>query len=71
MYIYDEKNNEWISVRHTSQYKKKKRIVRDAWIVSGTFMVLLPPSAVMVFALWMTFMSFTLLDESVYTLPTQ
>ena len=67
MYIYDENKNEWISLRTTAQYKKKKKYVRDAWIIVGVLMCSLPASIVMVLALLTTFLSFMLLDESIYS----
>lgn len=67
MYIYDEKKNEWISLRTTAQYKKKKKYIRDAWIIVGVLMCCLPVSIVMVLALLTTFLSFMLLDESIYS----
>ncbi|WP_455201709.1 hypothetical protein [Kaarinaea lacus] len=67
MYIYDENKNEWIPLRTTAQYKQKKKFVRDAWIVIGILMCGLPASIVMVLALLTTFLSFMLLDESIYT----
>jgi hypothetical protein len=66
MYIYDEDNNEWIPLRTTAQYKKKKKFVRDAWIIVGVLMCAMPVSIVMVLALLTTFLSFMLLDESIY-----
>ena len=71
MYVYDEVNNCWVSIRTTSQYKQKKKIVRNAWLVIGTIMLMMPPTAVMVTALFTTFMSFMLLDESVYSYQTR
>jgi len=67
MYIYDETNNVWISLRHSTQYKKKKKIVRDAWIIVGLVMIGLPLSFVMALGLLTTFMSFMFLDESIYS----
>ena len=67
MYIYDENKNEWIPLRSTIQYKKKKKFVRDTWIIVGILMCGLPVSIVMVLALLTTFLSFMLLDESIYS----
>ena len=66
MRIYDESKNEWIPLRTTAQYKKKKKFVRDAWIVIGILMCGMPVSIVMVLALLTTFLSFMYLDESLY-----
>lgn len=66
MYVYDENKNEWIPLRATAQYKKKKKFVRDMWIIVGVLMCGLPASIVMVLALLTTFLSFMLLDESIY-----
>jgi hypothetical protein len=67
MYIYDETNNQWIPLRHTAEYKKKKKLVRDAWIVVGLVMIGLPLSFVMALGLATTFVSFMFLDESLYS----
>jgi len=66
MRIYDESKNEWISLRTTAQYKKKKKFVRDAWIVIGIVMCGMPVSIVLALALLTTFLSFMFLDESLY-----
>ena len=66
MYIYDEIQNKWIPLRSTNQYKKKKKIVRDLWIVMGILMTASPLALTMVLALLTTFLSFVVLDESFY-----
>jgi len=52
--------------RRTSlAYRAKKRIVRDIWIGTALLMLLLPhPGAVATLALFTTFLSFTILDET-------
>ena len=67
MYIYDETNNRWIPLRQTAEYKKKKKLVRDAWIIVGLLMIGLPLSFVMALGLVTTFVSFMFLDESIYS----
>ncbi|WP_455365595.1 hypothetical protein [Kaarinaea lacus] len=69
MYVYDKTNNQWIPLRQTAEYKKKKKIVRDAWIVVGLVMIGLPLSFVMALGLVTTFVSFMFLDESIYSYP--
>ncbi|HEY5601979.1 MAG TPA: hypothetical protein VIM41_02620 [Gammaproteobacteria bacterium] len=66
MYIYDETKNQWIPRRHTGEYKKKKKLVRDAWIIAGLLMSTLPISFMMGLALLTTFVSLMFLDESMY-----
>jgi hypothetical protein len=66
MYVYEEANNRWIPLRHTIEYNKKKKLVRDAWIVVAISMAGLPLSIVVVLALATTFLSFMFLDESPY-----
>lgn len=66
MYVYDEKNNVWIPLRKTRAYRLKRRKVRDHWIVAGVVMWFLPLGAVISLALFMTFLTLTFLDESVY-----
>ncbi|MCI0505064.1 MAG: hypothetical protein L0Z73_03040 [Gammaproteobacteria bacterium] len=67
MYVYDETNNRWIPLRHTVEYIKKKKLVRDAWIVVGIVMGGLPLPFAVVLALLTTFLSFMFLDESSYS----
>ena len=67
MYIHDETNNRWIPLRQTAEYKKKKKLVRDAWIIVGLVMIGLPLSFVMALGLVTTFISFMYLDESIYS----
>jgi len=50
--------------RYTRKYQKKKRIVRDIWIVNGFIMLCVPPNIVIALALAATFLSFTILDET-------
>ena len=66
MLIYDHNQNRWISLRETAQYRQKRKMVRDAWIVVGLIMCTLPLAGVCVVALLSTFLSFSFLDESVY-----
>jgi hypothetical protein len=66
MLIFDRNHNRWVSVRDTVQYRKKRKIVRDAWIIVGLIMCTLPLAGVCVIALLSTFLSFSFLDESVY-----
>lgn len=68
MPIYDQRKNRWISLRETAQYRHKKKLVRDAWIIVGIFMWTLPLAAICVLALLTTFLSFSFLDESAYRL---
>jgi len=66
MLIYDEKKNNWISLRQTAEYKKRKKIVKDAWIFVGLFLLILPLAAQLSIALFCTFVSFSFLDEGAY-----
>jgi hypothetical protein len=49
--------------RYTRRYRKKQRIVRDIWIVSGTLMLWVPLSFLLVLAMATTFLAFMILDE--------
>lgn len=66
MYIYDEPSNTWIPLRRTAQYRRKRKIVRDGWLVAGIAMVPLAPAATLAVALFCTFLSLAFLDESRY-----
>lgn len=69
MYVYDEQQNKWVLLRTTAQYKKKKKIVRDLWLMMGLLMVPLPVAFTLALALLTTFLSFVVLDESLYRHP--
>ncbi len=66
MLVYNRDQNRWIPLRETAQYRQKRKMVRDAWIVVGLIMCTLPLAGVCVVALLSTFLSFSFLDESVY-----
>lgn len=69
MHIYDPVQNKWIPHRATTQYKKKRKIVRDMWIFMGILMAASPLALTMALALLTTFLSFVVLDESFYHCP--
>jgi hypothetical protein len=50
--------------RYTVKYRRKRRIVRDMWIVSGLMMVNLSLGAVFAMALLTALLSFMILDET-------
>jgi len=50
--------------RQTERYKRKKRLVRDLWLISGVVMLHLPVNMILALALATTFLSFTILDET-------
>jgi hypothetical protein len=66
MLIYDRNQNRLVSFRDTAQYRQKRKIVRDAWIIVGLIMCTLPLAGICVVALLSTFLSFSFLDESEY-----
>jgi len=66
MLIYDRRKNRWIPLRDTAQYRHKKKLVRDAWIIAGMIMWTLPLADICIVALLTTFLSFSFLDESGY-----
>lgn len=57
-----ERHPDWR--RYTGKYRKKRRIVRDAWLLSSALMVTLPWGLTPVIALATTFVSFMILDET-------
>lgn len=67
MYVYHEPSNSWIPLRRTAEYRRKRRIVRDGWIVAGLVMMPLSPAASLAVALFCTFLSLAFLDESRYS----
>jgi hypothetical protein len=50
--------------RSTRKYRKKQRIVRDLWIVSGLLMLCVPANVMLAFALGTTCLAFVILDET-------
>jgi hypothetical protein len=50
--------------RYTRKYRRKRKIVRDVWIVSGLIIAAAPPGAAIVLALGTTFIAFMILDET-------
>ena len=66
MYVYHEPTNTWIPLRRTAAYRRKRRHVRDGWIVTGLVMIALSPPASIALGLFCTFLSLAYLDESRY-----
>lgn len=66
MHVYDKRNDCWVPLRSTAAYRQKRKWVRDGWIGVGIVMLTLPPAGVIGLALFSTFFSFMVLDESVY-----
>jgi len=66
MQRYDEQANEWIPLRHTSAYMKKRSQVKNLWIGGALLMLTLPAAYSIALALLLTFVSFSWLDESRY-----
>lgn len=50
--------------RYTLKYRKKRKIVRDLWIVSGLLMVIASIQVMVILALGTTFLAFAILDET-------
>ncbi len=50
--------------RYTRRYRKKQRIVRDMWILSGLLMLCMPLSLILILAMGTTFLAFVILDET-------
>lgn len=67
MQAFDSKTSRWIPLKSTREYKRKKQLLRNAWIIIGLLMWNAPLSAVLVLALLGTFLSFMFLDESQYS----
>ncbi|MDH5325429.1 MAG: hypothetical protein OEZ68_15050 [Gammaproteobacteria bacterium] len=67
MYAFDAKTNNWIPLKTTHEYQVKRRRLRDAWIIGGCFLPLLPLWGILVAALLGAFLSFMVLDETRYS----
>jgi hypothetical protein len=50
--------------RYTRKYRKKKKIVRDLWLVSGLLMLCVPVTFMLAMALGTTLLAFVILDET-------
>lgn len=50
--------------RHTRRYRRKRKLVRDLWILSGLLMTGVPLGAVLALALGTTLLAFVILDET-------
>lgn len=50
--------------RNSVKYRKKRRIVRDLWLISGVLMLITPVGMNYVLALGTTFLAFAILDET-------
>lgn len=50
--------------RYTQKYRKKKKIVRDLWLVSGILMLCVPVTFMLAMALGTTLLAFVILDET-------
>jgi hypothetical protein len=67
MHLYDESNNAWIEHRKTEEYKRRKNQVKNAWIVVGIVLAMLPVGLCITFAVFLGFMSLSYLDELPYS----
>jgi len=68
MHIYDEKHNQWIDHRDTSEYKQRKRKLRDYWIIGLIAILLLIPGIQLAALFFGVFISLSYLDETPYQL---
>ena len=50
--------------RYTAKYRRKKRIVRDVWLLSTALMLCVPVMALPVIIMGTTFLAFMILDET-------
>jgi hypothetical protein len=66
MYLYDEKRNKWVSHRDTTEYKQRKRHLRDYWTVGLLPLLLLTPPLQIMLLVFGVFASLSYLDETPY-----
>lgn len=66
MDVYDKQAKQWVPLRKTRAYQRRKRQLRDVWIGLGAIMVLLPLAPQLILALLGAFFSFFYLDEVPY-----
>jgi len=63
---FDVNSEKWLPIRETAEYKARRKILRDCWIVVAFFMLLVPVPYAFIIALTATFLSFMFLDEVEY-----
>ncbi len=64
-HLSDAERNRHPSWRRTTRhYRKKQRVVRNVWIVSGLLMIPAPLGVVLVLAMGTTMLAFAILDET-------
>lgn len=66
MYLYDPQNNRWLRHTQTSEYRQRRRRIKDVWLYAGLGLACLPFGAQVILALLLTFVSFCYLDEVPY-----
>ncbi len=66
MKYYDEKQNTWIDIRDTDEYKQRKNVLRDIWIVLLLAMLFMPLGAQIGITLVAALISLFYLDEVPY-----
>lgn len=68
MFYFDVDSEKWISIRESAEYKNRRKILRDCWIVVAFLMLFVPAAYAIIFALVASFLSFMFLDEVDYVL---
>ena len=66
MRLYDEKCNRWVRHRDTTEYKLRKRKLRDYWTIGLLSILPFTPGIQIAVLLLGVFVSFSYLDETPY-----
>jgi hypothetical protein len=68
MPIYNAKRNQWIDHRDTSEYRRRKQMLRDYWLIGLIPTLALPPGIQLATLFFGVFISLSYLDETPYQL---
>lgn len=66
MHFYHAASGKWLPIRETTQYRYRRKLLRDYWLIFATSMLFVAPGLILVFSLLATFLSFMFLDEVEY-----
>jgi len=63
-WMYDRRYSKFRKIRLTEQHVKRRKIIRDSWLIAVTAMMFPSTPQIAVFLLLSIFLSFAFLDES-------
>jgi len=66
VFYFDVNSGKWLPIGETVEYKNRRKILRDLWIIVAFLMLLVPAPYAFIIALVATFLSFMFLDAVQY-----